>query len=66
MGFLPTLCRATAYVITNNKCTILDFPPFVGFLLKLLNIQNIQIDKEKSSGFPSTPCGATAYKIQQN
>ena len=28
-GFLPTLCRATAYVITNNKCTILDFPPFV-------------------------------------
>ena len=64
-GFLPTLCRATAYVITNNKCTLLDFPPFVGFLLKLLNIRNIQIDKEKSAGFPPTLRGATAYKIER-
>ena len=64
-GFLPTLCRATAYVITNNKCTLLDFPPFVGFLLRLLNIRNIQIDKEKkNAGFPPTLHGATAYKIR--
>ena len=61
-GFLPTLCRATAYVITNNKCTLLDFPPFVGFLLRLLNIRNIQIDKEKKRWIPTYP--AWGYRLQ--